>query len=138
MQQIVDFVIDNYDNADNYLFPQNVDELVKKDGDSEVFMIEDEYGISSLCFVRVNYKHHATVYRTVVRMDVREQGLSKQLDEVVENTLRNSGVKKIESRIYVNNYPSIFRRLKRGFLVEGLMRNQDGKGKDTYLMGKEL
>jgi len=138
LQQIVDFAVDNYDTAPEYLYPKTVEELLERDGKSEVFMIEDEYGIEAMCLVSRKYEHVAEIYRTVVRMDVRGHGLSKKLDEIVENTLRNAGVKKLQSFIYTNNFPSLFRRLKRGFLVEGLTRNQDGKGMNTYIMGKEL
>ena len=71
-------------------------------------------------------------------MDVRGMGVSKKMDEITESLLRNAGVKKVQTFIYVDNFPSIMRRLKRGFLVEGLLRNQDGKGMNTYIVGKEL
>lgn len=138
LQQIVDFVVENYDIAPEYLYPKTVEEFIQKDGNSEVFMIEDEYGIEAMCLVCFESPHVAEIYRTVVRLDVREQGLSKKLDEIVENALRNAGLKKVQTYVYANNLPSVFRRLKRGFLVEGLLRNQDGNGRNTYILGKEL
>lgn len=138
LQQIVNFVVENYDTAPEYLYLSTVDELIQKDGNSEVFMIEDEYGIEAMCLVNFESPHVAEVYRTVVRLDVRNRGLSKQLDETVENTLRNAGFKKVQTYIYAHNLPSVFRRLKRGFLIEGLLRNQDGNGRNTYILGKEL
>jgi predicted GNAT family acetyltransferase len=138
LQQIVDFIKENYDNAPHYLFPDTVEELLENEGSNLVFGINKGKDIVAICFATTDYPTVSTIYRTVVKKEERGNGWSKQLDEAVEKDLKDRGVKKVQSYIYTNNFPSIFRRLKRGFLVEGLTRNQDGNGKSTYIMGKEL
>jgi N-acetylglutamate synthase-like GNAT family acetyltransferase len=136
-QEIVDFIKDNYE-APEFLIPKSVEDLVEKHGLSEVFIIEDEHGIEALSFFKLLTPKLAEKYRTVVRLDVRGHGLSKKIDEHVENLLRNSGIKKIKTNIYVDNYPSLFGRLKKGYLIEGLLRNHDEPGRHEYILGKEL
>lgn len=137
LQEIVDFIKDNYE-APNYLIPQSVEELLIKDGRSEIFVIEDNYGIEAVSFFKLLTPKLAEKYRTVVRLDVRGHGLTKQIDEHVEGILRSEGVKKIKTHIYTDNFPSLFGRLKRGYLVEGLLKNHDEPGKHEYILGKEL
>lgn len=137
LQLIVDFIKDNYE-APSYLVPKDVQDLLINHGESEIFIIEDDYGIEGLTFFKLLTPKLAEKYRTVVRLDVRGSGLSKQMDEYVENFLRSIQVKKIKTNIYVDNFPSLFGRLKRGYLVEGLLRNHDEPGKHEYILGKEL
>ena len=138
LQQIVDFLIENYDTAPDYLIPKSVKQLLEEDGNSDIFIIEDEYGIEGVTFVKVIREKLAEVYRTVVRMDVRGRGISKQLNSVSENMLRGAGIRKIKCHIFVNNYPSLFRRLKMGYLIEGLLKNHDEPGRHEYILGKEI
>jgi len=98
----------------------------------------DNHGIEALSFFKFLTPKLVEKYRTVVRLDLRGHGLSKQLDSHIENMLRNEGVKKIKSHIYVDNFPSLFGRLKRGYLIEGLLRNHDEPGMHEYILGKEL
>jgi GNAT superfamily N-acetyltransferase len=136
-QLIVDFIKDNYE-APDYLIPKSVEELVENHGTSEVFAIEDNHGIEAISFFKLITPKLAEKYRTVVRLDVRGHGLSKKLDEHIENLLRNEGVRKIKTNIDVDNFPSLFGRLKRGYLIEGLLRNHDEPGRHEYILGKEL
>lgn len=138
LQQIVDFVKDNYDNAPEYLYPKTVDELLSKEGENLIYTIFEGKELVALCFATTKYPHVSEIYRSIVKISERGRGISKKLDEFAEKELKKRGVKKIQSYIYVKNFPSLFRRLKRGFLVEGLVRNQDGNGMNTYVMGKEL
>jgi len=137
LQEIVDFIKDNYE-APSYLIPESVEELVSKHGNSEIFAMYDNHGIEALSFFKFLTPKLVEKYRTVVRLDLRGHGLSKQLDSHIENMLRNEGVKKIKSHIYVDNFPSLFGRLKRGYLIEGLLRNHDEPGMHEYILGKEL
>lgn len=137
LQEIVDFIKDNYE-APSYLIPESVEDLIEKHGRSEVFMLEDNHGIEALSFFKLLTPKLAEKYKTVVRLDVRGHGLSKKLDEHIENLLRNEGITKIKTNIYTDNFPSLFGRLKRGYLVEGLLRNHDEPGKHEYILGKEL
>jgi len=138
LQQIVDFVIDNYESAPNHLYPKTVEELLERDGKSEVVIVEDEHGIEGLCFLRFLTPKLVESYRTVVRLDVRRMGVSKKLAELSESLMRNSGVNKIKCHIYTDNLPSLFRRLKGNYIIEGLLRNHEEKGRHEYILGKEL
>jgi hypothetical protein len=137
LSEIVDFIKDNYE-APSYLIPQSVEELLDKHGKSEVLLIHDNYGIEALSFFHILTPSLAEKYRTVVRLDSRGRGLSKSMDEHIEGLLKTSGVKKIKTNIYVDNFPSLIGRLKRGYLVEGLLRNHDEPGRHEYILGKEL
>lgn len=138
LQQIVDFVIDNYDSAPESFFPQNVRELLDKNGNDEIFISEDEHGIDAICLATVKYETIVELHRGVVRLDVREMGVFKNLCSIMENTLLNNGIKKIQSFVLVNNTPSVILGIKMGMKIEGLLRNQDGRGMEVYVMGKEL
>lgn len=137
LQQIVDFVKDNYEAPEHLIF-ESVEELVERHGKSEVFIIEDLHGIEALSFFKIITPHLAEKHTTIVRLDVRGAGLSKQADSHIEEMLRNSGVRKIKTNIYTNNFPSLFGRLKRGYLIEGLLRDHDQQGMHEYILGKEL
>lgn len=137
LQLIVDFLKDNYE-APDYLIPKSVEQLITNYGNSDVLIFEDEYGIEALSFFKVLTPKLAEKYRTVVRLDVRGHGISKKLDSNIEDLLRANGIKKIKTNIYVDNFPSLFGRLKRGYLVEGLLRNHGEPGKHEYILGKEL
>ena len=137
LQEIVDFIKDNYE-APSYLIPESVEKLIQYHGNSEVFVIEDNYGIEAISFFKLLTPKLAEKYRTVVRLDVRGHGLSKKIDEHVEGLLRSEGVRKIKTNVYVDNFPSLFGRLKRGYLIEGLLRNHDEPGRHEYILGKEL
>ena len=137
LQEIVDFIKDNYE-APSYLIPSSIEDLISNHGNSEVFIVEDNYGIEALSFFKLLTPKLAEKYKTVVRLDVRGHGLSKQIDEHIEGLLRSEGVRKIKTNIYVDNFPSLFGRLKRGYLIEGLLRNHDEPGKHEYILGKEL
>lgn len=138
LQKIVDFAIDNYDDAPEHLYPKTVEELLERDGNSEVIVLEDDYGIEGMCMLRFLTPKLVESYRTIVRMDVRRRGVSKKLAEISENMLRNAGVKKIKCNVYTTNLPSLFRRLKGGFLVEGTLKNHERRGSHEYVLGKEL
>lgn len=137
LQEIVDFIKENYE-APKYLVPQSVEELLDFHGNSEIFIMEDAYGIEALSFFKILTPKLAEKYKTVVRLDVRGKGISKKIDENIEGLLVTSGIKKIQTSIYVDNFPSLFGRLKRGYLVEGLLRNHDEPGRHEYILGKEL
>ena len=137
LQKIVDFIKDNYE-APDFLIPESVQLLVHEHGDSEIVILEDEYGIEGVTFFKFLSPLLVEKYRTVVRLDVRGAGISKKLDDTVENLAYTAGAKKIKTNIYANNLPSIFGRLKRGYLIEGLLRNHDGPGMHEYILGKEL
>ena len=52
LQEIVDFIKDNYE-APDYLIPESVEDLIEKHGRSEVFMLEDLHGIEALSFFKL-------------------------------------------------------------------------------------
>lgn len=136
--KIVDFVKDNYDTEVEYLIPQNNEELIAMYGDYEYLSTEDEYGIEALLFFKVKYGVVAEVFSVVVRLDLRNNKLTKELSRLLENMLLNNGVKKITSYISVKNRRSLIMSIKRDYIIEGLLKNQDGKGTDYYVIGKEL
>lgn len=137
LQQIVDFAVDNYEDS-SYEIPQNTEELLKMYGEHDYFATHDEHGIEALCFVDIRYTYVAEVSSAIVRLDLREQQLTAGLGEVVENTLLSQGVKKLIAYIHTKNKTSLITAISRDFIVEGLLRNQDGKGTDYYVVGKEL
>jgi len=40
--------------------------------------------------------------------------------------------------VSTTNKKSLIMSIKRDYIIEGLMRNQDGEGTDYYVLGKEL
>lgn len=139
LQQIVDFINDNYvDNLEGNLFPKTVEDLLEQNGNDGFYLTEDDYGIEAICFVTIKHKTIAEVHRAVVRLDVRGQGVFNELFTAMENQLRLIGVKKLQTFIFTNNIPSIVFALKRHGIIEGVLRNQDGKGASVYVVGKEI
>jgi hypothetical protein len=138
LQKIVNFIKENYNEAPEHLYPKTVEELLKRDGESEVLVIEDGFGIEGLSFFKFISPKLVENYRTVVRLDTRRKGVSKKLSILIEGMIVSMGATKIKCHIYVDNYPSIFRRIKSGFLIEGLLRNHEEKGRHEYVLGKEL
>jgi ribosomal protein S18 acetylase RimI-like enzyme len=75
---------------------------------------------------------------TVVHSDIRGQGIGTVLNDLVEKDAQDRGIQKITCNIYVDNIPSIVLKLKRGYLIEGLLRDHDDKGKHEYILGKAI
>lgn len=135
--KIVEFIQDNYE-APEFLIPKSVSDLIEDHGKSHIIIVKDDYGIEALSLIKLITPYLAEKYRTVVRLDSRGRGISKKIDELAENFLRNQGITKIKTNIYTNNFPSLFGRLKRGYVIEGLLRNHDEQGRHEYVLGKEL
>jgi RimJ/RimL family protein N-acetyltransferase len=126
------FYHDNYE-APQYLLPQKPDDLV-----GNYYIVEEDGQILAVT------KHiHETSFRvktssTVVRKDKRGQGIATFMNDEMEKMLTFSGFTKIECNIYVDNLPSLILKIKRGYLIEGLLRDHDEPGKHEYVLAKYL
>lgn len=80
----------------------------------------------------------AMTQKTLVAEACRGKGIAKFMNGEMEKHLRVKGFKKITSHIYVDNLPSIVLKLKRGYVIEGLLRDHDEVGRHEYVLGKVI
>lgn len=143
-QYLVDFIAKNYE-APEYLLP-TIDELEKSD--LTVFIasvpidlfeagnVGDEvFGLTFGGFVTDSLFRTRT---TIVRKDMRGKGIAKALNDDLEDYCKAHNVNKISCNIYTNNLPSLFLKLKRGYIIEGLHKDHDEIGSHEYLVSKFL
>ena len=133
-KQISKFYDDNYDTLDHLILsPKQVEQNNR-----------DYYGVISgdevIALTSIEHKTETLleVHGTVVKQDLRNQGLGKRVNEQLEDLARENGIKKLTSSIYVDNIINIVLKLKSGYLVEGLLRNHDIRGQHEYIVSKEL
>jgi ribosomal-protein-alanine N-acetyltransferase len=78
----------------------------------------------------------------IITIDVlpvfRRQGLADALMAEVEAAARGNGIKRIVLQAAVSNDPAIALYKKWGFSIKAVLPNYYGKGKDAFLMDKEL
>lgn len=89
----------------------------------------------SLVNVKTHYDCIAEISQFVVHKDYRNQGLGKKTYMELETELKEKGFRKILCWIIHDNFASLFRALKLGFLIEGLARDNLPNNK-VYLCGK--
>jgi RimJ/RimL family protein N-acetyltransferase len=125
-----------YENPSNYVVfgrnkkpsPYNYIGLRRKSDDTLVAITSYEILTDNL----------VKMWSTVVRKDLRGLGLGNIINQQMEEMLQFIGYGKIASHIYVENLPSIFLKLKRGYIIEGTLMDHDAEGQHEYVLGKML
>jgi ribosomal protein S18 acetylase RimI-like enzyme len=129
---LYNFYTRHYD-APRYLLPSNPDEI------SGIYYgyFEDDYilGVTKIDFSTPFLMHTSS---TVVHTEYRNQGIASRINSYLENLAKSNGITKMTCNIYVDNLASIMVKLKRGYLIEGLLRNHDEQGKHEYVLSKEI
>lgn len=78
------------------------------------------------------------LHGTVIDKDHRGKKLSSKMWSLLENQLKKDGIEKAMCEVYYDNFVQIISRLRLGFLVEGLLRDNEEIGKHEYILGKRL
>jgi len=78
------------------------------------------------------------MHSSTVKEDKRGVGLGTAINCFAHEQAKIAGCKKIASYIYVDNLASIFMKLKMGYLIEGLLRDNEEQGKHEYILGLML
>jgi len=141
---VVNFIKENY-NAPDILLP-SVEELEKQHLDmvmvSEPFDFAEAGNVGEIVlgitFLKNITETLMETRTTVVRKDKRGQGVATMLNVFVEDIAKKKGINKISCHIYAENLTSLFIKLKRGYLIEGLLRDHDTKGQHEYFVSKTL
>lgn len=77
-------------------------------------------------------------HTTAVHKDYRGQGVASMMNERMENFAIAQECRKMTCEIYTTNLPSLFLKLKRGYLIEGTRFNHDAEGHHDYILGLML
>lgn len=143
-RQVVNFIKNNY-NAPDFLKP-SLEEL--EFHDFTIFLALEpidlfEAGCVGHEIVGVSFLKKITetlikTRATVIRKDKRGSGIGSKINKNLEEHCKKNGINKICCNIYTDNIPSIVLKLKRGYLVEGLLKNHDELGRHEYIMSKFL
>jgi RimJ/RimL family protein N-acetyltransferase len=141
---IINFIKNNYD-APEHLLP-TVEEFEKLDlhvllASEPVDLFEaGNVGdkILGVTFFKKVTDSLVKTRTTVVAEDYRGKGVATRLNEELEDYCKSQYVNKISCNIFVDNIPSLFLKLKRGYIVEGLLKDHIESGKDEYLVSKFL
>ena len=129
-QAVLNFYKRHY-KAPNYLIPENLEGLYYK-------LVDEDDQILAVTKHRYPSPFLLETSSTVVHQSLRGQGIGKHLNDLVEQKAKDSGVTKITCQVYVDNLHSLMLKLKRGYIVEGLLRDHDELGKHEYILGKPL
>ena len=135
-EAIEKFYAEHY-SAPQYLMP-TAHSINGESSNKEYYMYMDKLETVAIFAVTRLTPKHIMTSSAVVHKDHRGKGIGKKINEWYETYAKKYGYNKITSEIYVDNIPSIVLKLKRGYLIEGLMRNHDEPGKHVYTLGKEL
>ena len=76
--------------------------------------------------------------KNIIRLDTRGYEVTNTLDQTVENLAVNNGVRKISTLIPTGEVTQVYGKLRRGYVVEGLLRKHGIYNEDVYILGKEL
>jgi hypothetical protein len=135
---VFDFIVGNHIEDKKDLVFKDFQDMMDKYGDCDLFSLQDEFGIETLSIVKISGIVGLEVLPTIVRLDCDKDKLTKELSVFIENTLHSGGIKKLIRYISVKDKESVTNAIERNFIVEGLLRNFNGAGKDSYILGKDL
>lgn len=82
--------------------------------------------------------HAVKMENTLVREDRRGRGFGSKLHDEIEEWLIANSYKKILSHVYTDNISSLILKLKKGYLINGLIRNLEAEGTHEYILSKDL
>ena len=133
-KQIARFYENNYDTLDHLILsPKQIE-----NNNREYYGVINGDQIIAITSYEKLTENLVQTHGTVVKQDLRNQGLGSRVNDQLEEIIVELGAKKISCNIYVDNLASIMLKLKRGYLVEGLLRNHDANGQHEYIISKEL
>ena len=92
----------------------------------------------AVCGVEFYNKRLVCLKHLVVDSNRRKEGIGFQFYQDVIQMLKGIRVGKVISHIYVKNTTSLVAAIKEGYLIEGLMRDNDHEGSHVYTVGKIL
>ena len=100
----------------------------------------DEYDDKLLAVVGIDKYNDRLVFvkHMVVRKDMRGIGVFNIFFEELKDHKLLFLARKVICHVRSTNFQSLFPLLKRGFIVEGVMRNNDAVGSHIYTLGLEL
>lgn len=131
-EELYNFYCRHY-NAPSYLLPESPDDI-----EGSYYAVVDVDAIIGVTKCSYPSPFSMKTSSTVVHSAMRRQGIATLLHSTIEGIVREKGVSKIYCHIYVDNLASIIVKLKSGYLVEGLLKDQDEPGKHEYIMGKTI
>jgi RimJ/RimL family protein N-acetyltransferase len=132
LQTLYNFYHRHYD-APDYLLPKKT--FNKQD---LYYILKDEDQVLAVTKYQYPSPFALLTSGTVVHKEMRGQGIGEKLNELTEEMAKENGITKITCQIYVDNIASVILKLKRGYLVEGLLRDHDEIGQHEYILGKRL
>jgi len=137
--QILTLINQHYD-APEHLKVKTVKELYDKiaKDNAKVGVIKENDEIVTVSFYKKMTDHLVMTYWTIVHKAHRKKRLAYRINEEFEKIFKQQGFKKVMCDIYTDNLPSLFLKLKRGYLVEGLRKNHDLQDVHEYTLGKEI
>ena len=131
--ELLAFYQQNYKNAPEYLVPKTIADLsgtyFKYEHDGFIYAVTKHVYPSPFL---------ARTSSTVVHKDFRGKGIGSLMNIEIEQMLRDRGIKKITCNIYTDNAVSLNLKLKRGYIVEGTLRDHDEPGLHEYIVSKFL
>lgn len=119
--------------AANYLLPQEL-----KPGVNYLGMRQNGKLVAVVETEQVYNQHLCFIWKMVVDKSLRHQGVGTKFYQAVEAWVENTGSKKLIGYVYTTNLPSVFFFLNNGFIMEGLMSDNDEFGSKVYTLGKSL
>lgn len=120
-------------NPDGNLYDQN-----KINEQATYFIVyEDSKVVAATSFIKITH-NVAMTQKTLVARAHRGEGIAKYMNDQVEKFLKSQGFNKITSHIYTDNLPSVILKLKRGYLIEGLLKDHDEMGRHEYILSKMI
>lgn len=131
-EQVKSFYKIHYDNSSTYLMPN------QENNYQYLALCNDQGEVFAMIGLEFAYGKVAILWQLVVHTNYRGRGIASRLLDKIEPYLKVKGYIKMLGYIYTNNLPSLFLSLKKGFLVEGLMRDNDAEGSHVYTLGKSL
>lgn len=136
-KRIKKFYIDNENEFVHFAEDEGLDENNVYFGffESEDTLCSNLLGVVSLEFIN---DYLAKIWSTVIRKDLRGQGLGKKMNTCIQRLLFSKGYGKIATHVHTNNLASIIMKLKMGFIIEGTLRNHENEDSSEYIMGKRI
>lgn len=131
--QVLNLTTNHYD-APKHLKPMKLDDL----GENHIVAFgEDRRVVGVISYTKITSNLIRT-YREVVDKYERRKGIGQKLNETLEAVCKEKGISKITCNIYTDNIANISLKLKRDYIIEGLLRNHNGIGIHEYIVSKEL
>lgn len=82
--------------------------------------------------------HLAVRQKTIINKDYRRMGIGSKVLEMLEEEMRRFGVGKVISHVFDFNLPMIALLTKKGYKVEGYLRDHHAPGYHEYVISKWL